>query len=237
MENLDFLRLIGVFIVVIGLMLKLNPLLVVLLAGTATGLVAQMSIADILAAIGQAFITNRYMSIFILSLPVIGLCERYGLKERAEAVIRSLSAATSGRIMILYLFVRQLTVAGGLHIGGHPAMVRPLISPMAEAAAKKDGKAIPDSVTEKIRGLSAASDNVGNFFGQLIFPATGGILLIKGTLDAAGYDIDPTTLAFWAIPTGIAAFIIASIRFLWLDKEIKNDLKNETLTEGGQNND
>ena len=46
-----------------------------------------MSVTDILEATGKAFITNRYMSLFILILPIIGVLERYGMREQAENLI------------------------------------------------------------------------------------------------------------------------------------------------------
>ena len=75
------IKLIGVVIVIAGLLLRFNTLLVVLVAGFATGLVAGMSPVEILEAIGKAFVTNRYMSLLILVLPVIGILERFGMRE------------------------------------------------------------------------------------------------------------------------------------------------------------
>src|ERR1019366_1841869 len=72
----------------------------------------------------------------VLMLPVIGLLERYGLRERAEAIVRRARAATAGRVLIFYTALRQVSIAFGVNIGGHAAMVRPLVAPMAEAAAK-----------------------------------------------------------------------------------------------------
>ena len=42
------------------------------------------------------------MSLFILILPVIGLMERHGLRERAEILIGKINAATAGRIFMIY---------------------------------------------------------------------------------------------------------------------------------------
>ena len=78
---MEIIKLIGVLIVVIGFILKLDTLAVVVVAGLATGLVAGMSPMDILNTLGTAFITNRTATLFFLTLPVIGLCERYGLKD------------------------------------------------------------------------------------------------------------------------------------------------------------
>src|SRR5438552_3125869 len=79
----DYLPLLGVAVVVVGLVLRLNPLIVVLTAGILTGLIAHMTPLAILAAIGRAVTANRLMLLFILVLPVVGVLERHGLRERA----------------------------------------------------------------------------------------------------------------------------------------------------------
>ena len=177
----------GILVMVIGLMLRFNALLVVIAAGFVTGLSAGLSINEIVGAIGEAFVKNRYMSLFALVLPVIGIMERHGLRERAEILIGKIQAATAGRIFMIYLFVRQVTVALGISMSGLVAMVRPLISPMSEAAVAQ-GR--PISTLDKIRGVAASTDNIGNFFGQNLFLAAGGLLLIKGVMEQLGYNVD-----------------------------------------------
>ena len=93
---MEIIKLIGVLIVVIGFILKLDTLAVVVTAGLATGLVAGMTPMEILNTLGTAFITNRTATLFILTLPVIGLCERNGLKDKAVDFIKSLKNATTG---------------------------------------------------------------------------------------------------------------------------------------------
>ena len=220
------IKLIGVAIVIIGLLFRFNPLLVVLAAGFATGLVAGLSPVQILEAIGQAFVTNRYMSLLILVLPVIGILERFGLREKAEDLIRSMKTLTAGRVMIAYQIFRQVTVGLGLQLGGHPSFIRPIIAPMTEAAAAREG-AKSSAWLERIRGMSASSENYGNFFGQLLFPAAGGLLLIKGVLENAGYKVDLLKMAEYAIPTAVAAAVIAGVRYLLMDRAIRAAGSNE----------
>ncbi|OAO81579.1 Membrane protein [Geobacillus stearothermophilus] len=95
--------LIGVLIVIIGFIVRINPLLVVTAAGLATGLLAHQSLYDINEQFGTAFTINRYMAVFIATLPVIGLLERFGLREQAESVVAKIKAATTGRILMVYL--------------------------------------------------------------------------------------------------------------------------------------
>lgn len=223
------IKLIGIVIVVVGLAFRFNPLLVVIVAGFATGMVSGMNFIDILNAIGVAFVTNRYMSLFILLLPVIGLLERYGLREQAERFILSLKGATAGRIMLPYMLFRQVTGAFGLHLGGHPAAIRPIIAPMAEAAIAK-GRTLPQNVLDEIRGMAASSENYGNFFGQLLFIAAGGLLLIKGVMEQTGYTVDLITMALYAVPTAIVALIIAGIQYTLFDRRMAKQL-NDTVAE------
>ena len=98
---MEIVKLIGVLIVIAGFILKLDTLAVVVTAGLATGLVAGMSPLEILDTLGTAFITNRTATLFILTLPVIGLCERNGLKDKAVDFIKSLKNVTTGRLIAI----------------------------------------------------------------------------------------------------------------------------------------
>ncbi len=219
------LPLIGVLIVVIGFVLRFNPLLVVMCAGIATGLAAGLGPRTVVESFGHAFIENRYVAIVWLVLPVIGLLERSGLKERAQTLVARVHVATTGRVLLVYLAVRQLTAALGLtSLGGHAQMVRPLVAPMAEAAAENRYGELPAETSELIRAHSAGADNVGVFFGEDIFIAIGSILLIKGFLEQNGIIVEPAQLALWAIPTACAAFIIHGTRLLLLDRRLAKEL-------------
>lgn len=214
------LVLSGILVMVIGLMLRFNALLVVVAAGFVTGLAGGLSINDIVGAIGEAFVKNRYMSLFILILPVIGLMERHGLRERAEILISKINAATAGRIFMIYLFVRQVTVAFGINMSGMVAMVRPLIAPMSEAAVAQ-GRPVSQRTLDKVRGIAASADNSGNFFGQNLFLAAGGLLLIKGVMEQLGYSVELTDMVLYGLPTAICAYIVNFIRFIIFDKTIQ----------------
>lgn len=231
------LPLIGILIVIVGFALRLNALLVVTLAGLATGMASGLSLPDVIAAFGKAFIESRYIAIVWLALPVIGLGERSGLKERAREVIRQLQAATAGRVLLVYLALRQATSALGLvSLGGHAQMVRPLVAPMAEGAAENVHGDLPAPTRERIKAMAAASDNVGMFFGEDVFVAIGSILLIRGFLEQNGILVEPLLLARWAIPTALVAFAIHGTRVLRLDRQVREQVaaaRAEQATEGG----
>jgi len=213
--------LIGIPIVVLGFALRFNPLLVVTIAGISTGLAGGMQTVEIVSAFGKAFTDNRYMGLVWLTLPVIAILARSGLRAHAKHLISKLHAATTGRVLMLYFLIRQLTAALGLtSLGGHAQMVRPLIAPMAEAAATTKYGDLPNDVRQKIRANSAAVDNIAVFFGEDIFIAVQSILLIKGFLDQNGVFVEPLHLSVWAIPTAIAALIIHFIRLWLLDRSL-----------------
>jgi uncharacterized membrane protein len=217
----NYFVLAGILIVVAGFALRLNPMLVVTVAAIATGLIAGMGPVEVVSTFGKAFNDNRIIAIVWIVLPVIGLLERFGLQQRAAAVIRKMRNATTGRLLILYLAYRQITAAVGLHsTAGHPQTVRPLVAPMALAAAEKQHGELDEETAEKVKSYSAATDNVGLFFGEDIFFAIGSIVLIQQTLATYGYNLAPLELALWAIPTAIIAFIIHSSRLLMLDRTI-----------------
>ena len=215
--------LIGIPIVVLGFALRFNPLLVVTVAGISTGLAGGMHTVEIISAFGKAFTDNRYMGLIWLTLPVIAILERSGLKEQARHLISKVHAATTGRVLMLYFFLRQMTAALGLNsLGGHAQMVRPLIAPMAEAAATTKYGDLPSDVRQKIRAHAAAADNVAVFFGEDIFIAVQSILVIKGFLEQYGINVEPLHLSVWSILTAIAALIIHFLCLWVLDRSLAN---------------
>lgn len=218
------LSLIGIVIVVVGFMARLNPLLVVTVAALVTGVAGGMGPVEVVETFGKAFKENRYVSVVWVVLAVIGLLERGGLQERAKDLISHIKAATTGRLLLLYFVLRQATSALGLtSLGGHAQMVRPLIAPMAEAAAETHYGQLDDDTRQTIRAHTAAADNIALFFGEDIFIAIASILLIKGFLETNGIIVTPFALSVWAIPTAIAALLIHGTRLILLDRALKRE--------------
>ncbi|WP_257544914.1 DUF969 domain-containing protein [Sphingopyxis sp. DBS4] len=216
------LVLIGIVIIIAGFLLRFNPLLVIMASALATGFAAGLDVTAIIAAFGKAFNDTRYVSIVWIVLPVIGLLEAYGLQQHARSLIDRMKGATLGRLLTSYLLLRQLMAAVGLtSVAGHPQTVRPLVAPMAEAAAEARNDALTDDQREEVKAFAAATDNVGLFFGEDIFLAIGSILLMKGLLETYGYSIEPLHLSLWAIPTAIAAFLIHGFRLRRLEQRMQ----------------
>nr|WP_229256206.1 DUF969 domain-containing protein [Duganella fentianensis] len=214
--------MIGVAVIILGFALRAHPVLVVIAACAVTGLAAAMPVHQLLESLGKAFVKTRNLPlILLLPLAAIGLLERYGLKEHAQASIARIRSATTGRLLIVYLAIRELSAAFGLtSLGGHPNMVRPLVAPMAQGAAEVRYPALTDELRHRIRAMAAATDNVGLFFGEDVFVAFGAIVLMQTILRGEGLEVDPLHIAMWGIPTAVTAFLIHSWRLHRLDAEI-----------------
>ncbi|MEU8032514.1 DUF969 domain-containing protein [Streptomyces sp. NPDC049099] len=219
--------LLGVVVVILGFVTRRNPVLVVGVAGVFTGLIGGMNPLEVLAAFGRSFADSRSVTVFAVVLPVIGLLERYGLREQARNLIGRLGSLSAGRFLTVYLLIRQITAALGLTSMCGPAQtVRPLVAPMAEAAAERTaGAALPERVREKVRSYAASSDTVGLFFGEDCFIAIGSILLITGFVNSTYHqNLEPTQLALWAIPLAVCAFLVHGARLLLLDRQLQREM-------------
>lgn len=219
------LKLIGVLIIVIGFIRKYDTIAVVLVAGITTGLVSGLGIGEILGIIGSSFIKTRYMSIFLLTLPVIGILERNGLRERAAYLISRMKSATAGKVMTTYTAVRMIAAAFSLRLGGHVQFIRPLVNPMAQGATENKFGYLTKSAEETIKGYAAASENYGNFFGQNIFIASGGVLLVVATLEEQGVTVTPLAVSRAAIPAAIAALVLTVIQNHIVDKKVEKQIQ------------
>jgi uncharacterized membrane protein len=230
---MNYWPLLGVAVVVAGFVLRLNPVLAVVAAALVSGLAAGLPPAELLALLGTKFVTSRNLLILLLTLPTIGLLERAGLREHAAAWIARLRRFTFARLLIGYLAARQALSALGLTgIAGHPQTVRPLLAPMAEAAAAKLDPALDAAARERVRALAAATDNVGLFFGEDVFIAFGAVLLIQAFLAQNGIVLDPRAIALWALPTAIAAFVVQALRILRYQRRLRADAAARSQTHG-----
>ena len=220
------LTLVGILVVVVGFALRLNPLLVVTVAGLATGLASGLGPVDVVSAFGKAFIESRYVAIVWLVLPVIGLLERAGLKERARAVIARHPRRDDGPRADDLL----------RHPPGH-RRARPHLArrPRADGAPARraDGRRRGGEPVRRAAGRARATASARTprrwttsrvFFGEDIFIAIGSILLIKGFLEQNGIHVEPTQLALWAMPTAVWALLIHGARLVLLDRSLKREL-------------
>jgi uncharacterized membrane protein len=239
------LKLIGVVIVIVGLVLRLRTTLVVAVAALATGLLAGLPLLSskgvwqdvplltktgqtgIINLLGKAFADNRLMTLFIITLPAIGLSERFGLQEQAAALIRRVSAATVGRLLFVYQIFRVVQGALGIRLNGHPSFVRPLVFPMAAGAAQQVKQELPEQTVETIKAATAASENYGNFYGQNLSVVQAGVLLVYGVMKSQGYELSLWSLVFYTMPIVAASLLLGGVQFALLDRRLKKELEGQ----------
>lgn len=224
---MEWLRLIGVAVVVLGFALRLRITVVVLAAGIATGLVARAldgeAAPGILATLGQAFANGRIITLFVLALPALGVLERYGLQEESRRVIQKIRAATAGGLLIVYHLFRTGVVGIGIRLGsGHVAFSRPLVVPMGIAAGRLDEQAEDQAGdVEQVKAASAAAENYANFFGQNLFFGSPGVALVVKNLADHGHVVNVLHVAMFSIPVAITAFVVATAQYVLLDRWLR----------------
>jgi uncharacterized membrane protein len=227
------IKLLGIVLIAVGFALRWNALLVVLLAGIATGFLAGFSWIEIVRMTGQFFVDNRALVLpTILLVPIVGLLEQHGLQHHVAELMRRARAATAGRVLWLYQCIRGLSSMFGLSIGNHASMVRPLVAPMSESAARQRGEWSEKSQQE-IRAHAAASENVGNFFSDDIFVAVAALLLVKGVLDTAGVPVSLRDVQLWSAPTAVWVLAVGWWRYRVLDARLQRNAEKEQQTKIG----
>lgn len=217
---MEWIKLIGILVILVGFLLKLDTIAVVLIAGLATALVSGIDFTDFLSMLGKAFVDNRLVTLFLLTLPMVGISERFGLKQQAVVLIEKIKGLTSGKFLSLYLFIRELAGFFSIRIQGHTQFIRPIVNPMAQAAAENKYGELEEADQEKIKARAAANENYGNFFAQNTFVAASGVLLITGTLKSLGYDVAASAIAQASIPIALIVLVIATLSNLAFDRKM-----------------
>ena len=80
---MEILKLLGILIVIVGFILKLDSILIIMVAAVVTALVSGIDLVTFLETLGSSFVSNRSMCTFIIVLVLTGTLERNGLKQAA----------------------------------------------------------------------------------------------------------------------------------------------------------
>jgi uncharacterized membrane protein len=241
----EWFKLIGIVIVFVGFAFKFRTTLVVVTAALVTGLIAGLPLFSsegffqsipiltktgqegIINMLGRAFRDNRLITLFIITLPAIGIVERYGLQEQSAVLIKRVRAATVGRLAIIYQLFRILHGLLGLRFNGHPTFVRPLIFPMSAGAAETKSTAeVEPEKLEQIKAANSASENYGNFYGQNLSIVQAGVLLVYTTMQGLGYEVNLWHLVLFTTPVVLLSVVLGAGQFILLDRRL-NQTTNE----------
>lgn len=231
MDVMEYIKLLGILIVIIGFAMKLDSILIIMVAAIVTALVGGMDITTFLETLGNSFVSNRSMCIFIIVMVVTGTLERNGLKQAAAALMGKFKNASAGLVLGIYGVFRVIFAAFNVGFGGVAGFVRPIVMPMASAAVEKEGIKISEDHLEQVKGMAAGMENVTWFFGQVLFVGGSGMLLVQGTLKDLGYAVELIDLAKVQIPVAIVATLVAMIYYYVTNKKLMKqyDKKQEEL--------
>lgn len=220
-EIISLWPLLGIVIITLGFILRINPMLSIILSAIVTTLAAKMLPLQTLSVIGDGFLKTRNLSILVLlPLAMVGLIERHGMREKAQMIISNFTSMTVSKLLVLYLFLRQVTASFGLNsLGGHPQMVRPILAPMADKLVSEKYHSGEES-RDKIKALAAATDNIGLFFGEDIFVAFGAVALMATFLQDNHIKVEMLNIALWGIPTAIFALLIHGFMICYWERQI-----------------
>ena len=108
---MELLKLLGIVIVIAGFALKLDSILVILVAAVVTALVGGLGPVTLLETLGSTFVANRSMAIFIIVMLVTGTLETLSRNE-AEALIVKNGGKASGSVSKKTAYVVAGTAAG-----------------------------------------------------------------------------------------------------------------------------
>lgn len=240
MEFSQIITLVGVLIVIAGFALKLDAILIIMLAAVVTALVGGLGIEAMLTTLGTSFVANRAMTIFILILLVIGTLERNGLRESAARLIAKVKGSSPGMVIGAYGVLRSVFAAFNVSFGGVAGFVRPVVMPMAEGAVEAKGHEPNEKHVEALKGMSGGMENIAWFFCQVLFIGGPAGLLVQSTLAGLPEPIhvELLDLVVAVIPVAIFAVVLSIVVYFFRDRAMMkkyygNSSKDSNNAEGG----
>lgn len=205
--------------IIVGFAVRLSAPLVVLISICMSAVVAGFSILHFLEVVGHGFRAYRYLLVFVLPLPVIGVLEKCGIREFIQNVAQKANLSSIRNALVSYVAFRMISSALGFYsLGGHVQMVRPILLPLVESLGRRAKYVRSTLMEQTTRATCAAAENIGSFFGQNIFSAFSSVLFMRGILHANGLDISAFDISIWAIPSGVFAFIIFFAHLSFIDR-------------------
>lgn len=215
---MEYLKLLGILVVIVGFALKLDNILIIVVASIVTAIVGGIGPVALLQTVGVTFTANRSMLIFIVVMLATGTLERNGLKQASTALIAKIKGATPGAIINAYGIMRTFFGAFNVGLGGAAGFIRPVVIPMCEGAITSKGETPNPEHMESVKGMAAGIDNITWFFAQVLVVGGSGALLVQGTLKDLGYTSDLVAMVGYELPVCIVAVIVTVVYYTILDR-------------------
>ncbi|MCI6275680.1 MAG: DUF969 domain-containing protein [Clostridium sp.] len=214
------LSLIGVLVVIVGFALKLDSILIIIVASAVTALCGGLSVGEFLETFGSTFIANRSMNIFIVTMLLTGTLERNGLKSAAADLIKKVKGVSAGVVIAIYTVFRFITAAFNINFGGVAGFIRPVLMPMTVGAVTGKGHKMTEEYEDGLKCACSACENVAWFFGQMLFVGGGAGLLIQSTLANSGYEVGLMEIAKAQLPVAAFAAVMCCVYLIIVDKRM-----------------
>lgn len=225
---MEYLKLIGILIIIVGFALKLDSILIIVAAAIVTALVGGLGPIRLFETLGTSFVANRSMAIFILVMLVTGTLERNGLKNAAAALIGKVKNASPGVVIGAYGIMRSIFAAFNVSFGGVAGFVRPIIMPMATGAIEAKGETPNEEHVEQLKSMASGMENIAWFFCQVLFIGGAGGLLVQSTLEPLGYKVELVDLAKVEIPVSIVAAVVGIVYYILKDRALRKKYYKST---------
>lgn len=214
------LSLIGVIVVIVGFALRLEPIAIIVVSAVVTAICGQIGPEEMFTIVGNNFVWNRNQVVLIILMILTGSLEKNGLKEAGANLVRKIKGLTSGMLIVFYGVLYEIAVIFKIPFGGYAAYVRPIMMPMTIGTIEAKGEEVTEEHEEVMKTMYLKSENMGNFFGQLLFVANAGVLLIQSTLAGIGYEVDVSKIAMVQIPVAVFAFVVNGVQSVLVDRKM-----------------
>lgn len=225
---MEYVKLLGIVIIILGFIFKLDAILIIFSSAVVTALVSNMGVVGFLDILGRAFVANRSMAIFVVIFLITGTLERNGLREAAAALIKKFRGISPGGLICVYGILRSFFGMFNVGFGGVAGFVRPVLLPMAEGTVDASGLEMKEEYLEELKGMSAAMENICWFFFQVLFLGGPNGLLVQNTLAPLGYKVELIDLVKTEIPIAILSLLVSCIYFALRDHKLRKQFYGTT---------
>ena len=219
---MELIKLLGILIIIVGFALKMDAILIIILADVVTALVGGLGTTGFLETLGSSFVDNRNIAIFIIIILVTATLEKNGLKEVAKNLISKIKNVSAGVIIGIYGIMRGIFAAFNISFGGVAGFVKPIILPMTIGSVEAKGKEPNEEHVEALKGMCSGMENIANFFCNVVFIGGPGALLVQSTLQKLGYEVSLIDLAKVEVPVAIIALVVAILYYYLKDRKLYN---------------
>lgn len=217
---MEYLKLLGILVVIIGFALKLDNILIIVIAALVTAVVGGIDPVALLELVGSTFTANRSMLIFVVVMLATGTLERDGMKQAAGKLISKIKGATPGAVINTYGVLRAFFGAFNVGLGGVAGFIRPVVIPMCEGSITTKGYTPNPEHMDKVKGMAGGIENITWFFAQVLVVGGSGGLLVQGTLAGLGYEVDLVQLALVEVPVCIIAVLVTVVYYTIIDRQM-----------------